>query len=95
LRSRRIRPPAPAAAEHLEKWARRLDVTRIEHVQLERLAQKTHWERHPARCHSVASAIYRRLPDDARLWLRRGTFIAPDRMAIGRALDVRRPGQGP
>jgi hypothetical protein len=36
----------------------------------------------------VARAIYGRLPDHARLWLRRREVAAPDRLAITAALGM-------
>jgi hypothetical protein len=39
---------------------------------------------------SVARAIYLRLPQDARLWLRAKDFVEPDARAIRAALNVAR-----
>jgi hypothetical protein len=50
--------------------------------QLDDLATQAGWERQPARTLSVARAIYLRLPDDARLWLRAREFAVPDKQAI-------------
>jgi hypothetical protein len=38
------------------------------------------------RSRSVARAIYLRLPEDARLWVRGKEFVAPDAAVIGDAL---------
>ena len=51
------------------------------------LARLTTSDRHAARSLGVARAIYLRLPDDARLWLRGMEFIAPDLVTIGTALS--------
>jgi hypothetical protein len=40
---------------------------------------------------SVARAIYLRLPEDARLWLRQKDFVEPDEDAIRAALSMGMP----
>jgi hypothetical protein len=78
-----------AATEHVTRWARRVAEDSTECAQLADLAEEAGWDRHALRSLSVARAIYLRLPDDARLWLRAKEFIAPDPMVIGSALAVR------
>jgi 5-methylcytosine-specific restriction endonuclease McrA len=77
-----------AAAEHLARWARRFVDRSGEHVQLADLAQRSMWDRRPDRSLNVARAIYLRLPDDARLWLRGKDFVPPDSSMIGAALNA-------
>lgn len=75
-----------AAADHLARWARRFAVDASAYCQLTDLAKRAAWQRHDARSLSVARAIYLRLPEDARLWLRDKEFVAPDAAIIGGAL---------
>ena len=75
-----------AATEHLVQWARRFAEDSSAYVQLDDLAQRAAWDRHAVRSLSVARAIYLRLPDDARLWVRGREFIAPDLVTIGTVL---------
>ena len=75
-----------AAAEHLARWAKRVAEGSTEYAQLADLAEQAGWDRHAVRSLSVARAIYLRLPDDSRLWLRGKEFIAPDPVVIGAAL---------
>jgi 5-methylcytosine-specific restriction endonuclease McrA len=75
-----------AAAEHLTHWARRFVDGSSEYAQIADLAQRASWDRHTDRSLSVARAIYLRLPNDARLWLRGKEFIVPDQRMIGTAL---------
>jgi 5-methylcytosine-specific restriction endonuclease McrA len=82
-----------AAAEHLARWARRFAEDSSEYAQIADLARRTSWDRHTAQTHSVARAIYLRLPNDARLWLRRKEFIAPDLVTIRTALSVSSTGR--
>jgi 5-methylcytosine-specific restriction endonuclease McrA len=74
------------ATPHLARWARRFTARSPEEAQLERLAERTNWERHPERNLGVARGIYFRLPSDARLWLRRREFSQPDLDDIRSAL---------
>jgi hypothetical protein len=78
-----------AAAEHLARWARRFVEDSSEYAQIADLAQRMSWDRHAAQTHSVARAIYLRVPNDARLWLRRKEFIPPDLVTIASALTGR------
>jgi 5-methylcytosine-specific restriction endonuclease McrA len=75
-----------AATEHLVRWARRFAADSSEYSHLTDLAQRAAWDRDAVRSVSVARAIYLRLPDDARLWVRGKEFIAPDPAMIATAL---------
>lgn len=75
-----------AAVDHLARWARRLAADASEYGQLADLAKRVAWERHDARSLSAARAIYLRLSEDARLWLRRREFVAPDAATIREVL---------
>jgi len=77
-----------AAAEHVARWGRRFRAESSEHTQFADLAAHTTWERRDERTLSVARAIYHRLPDNARLWLRRKEFVTPDRPMIVQALGT-------
>jgi 5-methylcytosine-specific restriction endonuclease McrA len=73
-----------AAAEHVERWASRsqeLD------NQLADIAREIRWHRDTVRSKSVASAMYLRLPESARLWVRQSEFALLDRDRITHALD--------
>jgi len=76
-----------AAIPHLARWAPRLQAGSV-HDRLAELATTTGWERDAERSLGVARAIYGRLPDHARLWLRRREFAPPDRPAITAALRM-------
>ena len=76
-----------AAADHLTRWTRRFAEASSEHAQLSELARLTKWDRQPDRSLNVARAIYLRLPNDARLWLRGKEFVPPDSEMISTALD--------
>jgi hypothetical protein len=75
-----------AAAEHVIRWGRRFKPGAGERAQLDDLAEQTRWLHEPQRTASVARGIYLRLPRDARLWLRRKDFVAPDADALAAAL---------
>jgi hypothetical protein len=77
-----------AASEHLAGWAQRFSDVGLRSRELTELAALTGWHRAAERTLSVGRAIYLRLPDDARLWLRERDFVAPDMAAIRDALDV-------
>ena len=77
-----------AAADHLTRWTRRFVEGSSEYAQLADLTQRAAWDRQPDRSLNVARAIYLRLPDDARLWLRGKEFVPPDSVTIGTALNV-------
>ena len=59
--------------------------------QLTDLAAESGWDRGGLKTVSVARAIYLRLPEDARLWLRGKDFVEPDADAIRDALNIERP----
>jgi 5-methylcytosine-specific restriction endonuclease McrA len=75
-----------AAGRHLTRWVRRFMLSSTEDAQLTELAERTKWERHKGVNLGVARAIYLRLPDDARLWLRDKEFVPVDRDEIVSAL---------
>ena len=75
-----------AAADHVTRWTRRFVDGSSEYAQLSDLAQRATWDRQPYRSLNVARAIYVRLPNDARLWLRGREFIPPDATMIETAL---------
>ena len=77
-----------AAAEHVTRWARRFVEASSEYAQLADLARQAAWERQSERSLNVARALYLRLPDDARLWLRSREFVPPDVPAIRSALSA-------
>jgi 5-methylcytosine-specific restriction endonuclease McrA len=85
-RCNRFKSSSLAAADHLTRWAGRLAVNASADGQLADLAKRVAWARRDGRSLSVARAIYLRLPDDARLWLRGKEFVAPDAATIGGAL---------
>ena len=68
-----------AAAEHVVRWRERS----ARHAgDLVEIARQEQWETRPERTLSVARAIYRMLPDDARLWLSGRSFLVIDRPRI-------------
>jgi 5-methylcytosine-specific restriction endonuclease McrA len=75
-----------AAADHVARWSRRFRSESSEQADLAALATQATWERSDDRTLSVARAIYYRLPDNARLWLRGREFVIPDRVVIEEAL---------
>ena len=77
-----------AAADHLTRWTRRFMEGSSEYAQLADLAKGAAWDRQAGRNLNVARAIYPRLPDDARLWLRGKESVPPDSTMIGTALNV-------
>ena len=75
-----------AAAEHVAAWRRRLESdSEIAH-QLVQLAEEKAWEQGQDRSLSVARAIYLRLPDGYKLWVRGREFDDLDREAVTEAL---------
>ena len=77
-----------AASDHVARWARRFAAESSERRDVDRLAAEAGWERRAERSLAVARGIYGRLPDDARLWLRRREFVLADRLAIEAALAI-------
>lgn len=76
-----------AAAGHLKRWACRFASGSSDFVQIADLAQRAAWDRRPDRSLNVARAIYLRLPDDARLWLRQREFIPVEPALIAGVLN--------
>jgi 5-methylcytosine-specific restriction endonuclease McrA len=72
-----------AAAEHVERWRRRASKDASD---LAEIARRASWESQPMRTLSVARAIYRMLPDDARLWRTGDEFVVIERPRISSAL---------
>ena len=72
-----------AAAEHVVRWRERSARCGADLVEI---AREEAWESRPERAVSVARAIYRMLPDDARLWLSGESFLVIDRPRIASAL---------
>jgi len=83
-----LKSSSMAAADHLTRWTRRFVDDSTEYAQLADLTQKAGWDRRPGRSLNVARAIYLRLPDDARLWLRGKEFVPPDAVRISAALNL-------
>ena len=82
----RFKSSSLAAADHVARWAHRFAAGSSEDRRLADLARQTAWERQPDRSAGVARGIYLRLPLDARLWLRRQEFVAPDAAKLAAAL---------
>lgn len=74
-----------AAAEHVERWR---DRSATKAKTLAEIARLETWESRPDRTVGVARAIYRALPDDARLWRAGQEFIVIERPRIAAALSV-------
>jgi hypothetical protein len=72
-----------AAAEHVERWRQR---SVLHAKDLARIANQETWESRSGRTLGVARAIYRMLPDDARLWRMGQEFIVIERPRIEAAL---------
>lgn len=77
-----------AAHAHLGRWTRRFVTSSPDWTALNDLAFSAKWVRDHLRSLNVARAIYPRLPEDARLWLRGTQFVPPDIRAIKAALAV-------
>jgi len=77
-----------AAAAHVDHWRARTRSGSPVAAALDRLAEAIGWTRHPDRTPGVARALYLRLPEDARLWLRGEEFVTADRPALEAALDA-------
>jgi 5-methylcytosine-specific restriction endonuclease McrA len=72
-----------AAAEHVERWRERS----ARHAgSLAAIAREKAWESQAERTFSVARAIYRMLPDDARLWQAGQSFVLIEHPRIAAAL---------
>ena len=57
-------------------------------AELGRMAEAIGWTRRPERTLGVARALYLRLPEDARLWLRGEESVTADRPALEAALGA-------
>lgn len=72
-----------AAAEHVERWRER---SARHAALLAGIAREKTWESQAERTFSVARAIYRMLPDDARLWQSGQSFVLIEHPRIAVAL---------
>lgn len=72
-----------AAAEHVERWRER---SARRAADLAAIAREKTWESQAERTFSVARAIYRMLPDDARLWQSGQSFVLIEHPRIAQAL---------
>jgi CRISPR/Cas system Type II protein with McrA/HNH and RuvC-like nuclease domain len=72
-----------AAAEHVERWRER---SARHAADLAGIAREKTWESQAERTFSVARAIYRMLPDDARLWQSGQSFVLIEHPRIAVAL---------
>ena len=77
-----------AAAAHVDHWRARMRSGSPVAAELDRLAETISWARHPDRTLGVARALYLRLPEGARLWLRGDDFVTADRPVLEAALDA-------
>lgn len=74
-----------AAADHVAGWLTR---SARHKADLDEIARKRHWERQPDRTIASARSIYLRLPLDAVLWSRKGTFVELNRPQLERAFSA-------
>ena len=74
-----------AAAEHVEQLAHR---RRRFDAQLAEIATREPWLREPERSDAVGRALYARLPDTARVWLRGQQLVPFERARVLRAFDL-------
>jgi len=74
---------ALAAAAHVERWSLRM---RAHGADLAQASQTARWFRDATRSASVASALYLRLPEGAKLWLQSREFVPMERPRIVGAL---------
>jgi len=72
-----------ASVEHVEGW---LDWMTQREDDLDDIAQRLLWDRHPAWSVGVARSIYLRLPSGARLWRGRRDFAEVERGRLKRVL---------
>jgi hypothetical protein len=68
-----------AAPDHLARW---LERSQQQASDLEAIAQRAAWDRHPERSRGVARSIYLRLPEDVRLWRLGREFVLADRSRL-------------
>jgi hypothetical protein len=79
-----------AAGEHVRRWSERFSVSGGSVAsQLAEIARRAAWDRHPARTLNVARAIYRALPADIQLWVRKREFVcvAAERDLLAQVLE--------
>jgi hypothetical protein len=62
-----------AAGEHVARWVDRVFKRAAD---LEEIARRAQWERHPERTTGVARGIYLRVPDDLQLWRAGNDFVS-------------------
>jgi 5-methylcytosine-specific restriction endonuclease McrA len=74
-----------ASADHVDHWVSRLCKKTGD---LAEIAGAVRWGRQPERTLGVASAIYLRLPPDARLWQRGERFVPVDVDRLRRAFET-------
>ncbi len=72
-----------ASGEHVARW---VDWTRAREGDLDDIAARLLWDRHPARSLGVARSIYLRLPAGAKLWRGVGEIVDLERTLLRRAL---------
>ena len=66
-----------AAGGHVRRWSDRFAASEQGIAsELAEIATRAGWDRHPQRTINVARAIYRSLPSDVQLWLRKKEFVA-------------------
>jgi 5-methylcytosine-specific restriction endonuclease McrA len=78
-----------ACGEHVERWVTRINSASSTH-QIDQIAARARWDRHPDRTLGVARSIYARLPGDVRLWRRPRLFttVQEDRSSLALALTA-------
>ncbi len=74
-----------AAVPHLEHW---IDRSATNDAELSHIGACLTWDRSRHRSRGVATAIYGRLPNGARLWREAGDFESANQGAIARALAI-------
>mgnify|MGYP006991334575 FL=1 len=72
---------------HLERWLFGFQAS-DEATRLRELSNAVRWNRHPEATLAVATAIYGRLPDGAKLWIERGTFVDADPRTLSLVLGT-------
>lgn len=72
-----------ADADHVAAWAERLG---RHAASLREVAVRARWPHDPERTASVVRGVYRRLPDDVRLWHLEKQFVLLDRSRLSSAL---------
>lgn len=75
-----------ASAAHVHRWMSRNAPGSTSAGDLQEIARKKHWERHPDQTAGVARAIYLRLPPEAKLWHAGDLFVPADTDQLSEAL---------